>query len=70
MMDERGWGWTASEIRRAQLIEWIVPQSGDVFVPVRPFYEALPDQEANTFRWHTAISEILSAVPCSTLPLG
>lgn len=48
-MDERGWGWTASEIRRAQLIEWIVPQSGVEYVPVGPFYEGLPDQGANTF---------------------
>lgn len=47
-MDGRGWGWTASEIRRNRLVEWIVPQSGVEYVAVGPFYEALPDQGANT----------------------
>ena len=47
-MDGRGWGWTASEIRRNRLVEWIVPQSGVQYVEVGPFYEALPDQGANT----------------------
>jgi len=49
-MNERGWGWTASEIRQIQLIEWIVPQPTEHFVPVKPFYDDLPDQAANTFQ--------------------
>ena len=51
-MDERGWGWTASEIRHAQLIEWIVQRSRErpegQGIPVQPFYSALPDQSMNT----------------------
>jgi hypothetical protein len=45
-MDERGWGWTASRIRQAQLIEWLVQRSAEepdgVYVPLWPFYD-LPD---------------------------
>ena len=52
-MDERGWGWTASETRRAQLIDWIVQRSakepGGVYVPLDSFYRALPDQSMNTY---------------------
>lgn len=52
-MNERGWGWTASEIRQAQLIEWIVQRSEEepdgVYVPVDSFYGALPDQSMNTY---------------------
>jgi pyrimidine deaminase RibD-like protein len=51
-VDERGWCWTPSEIRRAQLIEWIVQQSAERpvagYVPVAPFYSAQPDQSTNT----------------------
>jgi hypothetical protein len=49
-MDARGWGWTPSEIRQAQLIEWIVPQTTEHYLPVKPFYDDLPDQSANTFQ--------------------
>jgi hypothetical protein len=48
-MEGRGWGWTMSRIRQAQLIEWLVPRSSsDFYVPVKPFYDAQPDQEAVT----------------------
>jgi hypothetical protein len=48
-MSKQGLGWTASEIRQAQLVEWIVPQQNAAnYVPVKPFYEALSDQSANT----------------------
>lgn len=53
-MDDRGWGWTASEIRLAQLVEWIVKQSAErpasEYIPVEPFYAALPDQSMNTYQ--------------------
>jgi hypothetical protein len=43
-MGERGWGWTASKIRRVRFIEWLVPQSTSaVFVAVKPFYDAQGD---------------------------
>ena len=45
-MDDRGWGWTTSEIRQIRLVEWIVPQSADTYVPVKPFYDEQADQEA------------------------
>jgi len=51
-MDQRGWGWTATEIRQTQLIEWVVQRSAELpagqYVPVEPFYSALPDQSQNT----------------------
>jgi hypothetical protein len=47
-MDERGWGWTISEIRQIQLVEWIVPQSASTYVPVKPFYDELADQDVLT----------------------
>ena len=48
-MEERGWGWTATEIRQAQFIEWLVPQSSSAtYVSVKPFYDAQPGQEALT----------------------
>ena len=47
-MNKQGLGWTASEIRQAQLVEWIVPQQNAAnYVPIKPFYDALPDQSAN-----------------------
>jgi hypothetical protein len=53
-VNERGWGWTASEIRQAQLIEWLTQQSAErhpaEYVPVEPFYSALPDQSMNTIQ--------------------
>jgi hypothetical protein len=50
-MDERGWGWTASEIRQVQLIQWLIAESAGqwtVYVPVKPFYDSLPDQAMNS----------------------
>jgi len=50
-VNERGWGWTASEIRRVQLLEWVaeesVPRPGE-YVEVKAFYDARPDQTENT----------------------
>lgn len=48
-MGERGWGWTAAQIRQARFIEWLVPQSQSAtYVPVKPFYDAQPDRDALT----------------------
>lgn len=48
-MGERGWGWTASKIRRVRFIEWLVPESTSAtFVPVKPFYDAQSDPGAFT----------------------
>ena len=48
-MGERGWGWTASKIRRVRFIEWLVPLStSTMFVPVKPFYDAQHDPGALT----------------------
>jgi predicted RNA methylase len=50
-MQDRGWGWTASRIRQARLIEWLAPQSSSAtYVSVKPFYDAQPDQEAVTIQ--------------------
>jgi len=47
-MNTDGLGWTTSAIRQAQLIEWIIPkQDAPTYVPVKSFYDALPDQRAN-----------------------
>lgn len=47
-MNTDGLGWTASQIRQALLLEWIIPQqTASNYVPVRPFYDALADQSAN-----------------------
>jgi hypothetical protein len=47
-MVERGWGWTASQIRQIKLIEWVIKRSSglprDQYLLVEPFYRALPDQ--------------------------
>ena len=52
-MDGRGWGWSAAEARRAQLITWLARRSAEepdgVMIAVEPFYNALPDQSANTY---------------------
>jgi hypothetical protein len=49
IMEDRGWGWTASKIRQVRLVEWLVPQSSSMaYVPVKPFYDAEPDQGALT----------------------
>lgn len=50
-MEERGWGWTASRIRQIRFVEWLVPQSTlTTYVPVKPFYDAQPDQDALTIQ--------------------
>lgn len=53
-VDERGWRWTASQIRQARLIEWIgercAERPASEYVPVEPFYSALPDQSMNTYQ--------------------
>jgi hypothetical protein len=50
-MAERGWGWTASQVRQTQLVESLVSDVDDKDsvaswdIPVEPFYRALfPDQ--------------------------
>jgi hypothetical protein len=48
-MNERGWGWLDSEIRQIQLLEWIVPQSANTYVPIKPFYDGLGDRGDLTF---------------------
>lgn len=49
-MNERGWDWTASEIRRVQLLEWVadepVEHPGE-YAEVKAFYDARPDQNEN-----------------------
>jgi hypothetical protein len=63
-MTERGWGWNATEVRQAQLVEWLVSQqAGDGpgagrDYPVDSFYDALPDQSANGFE--TALGDLES----------
>ena len=48
-MEERGWGWTATQIRQARFIEWLVPQSSSAtYVSVKPFYDAQPDRHTLT----------------------
>ena len=48
-MEERGWGWTATQIRQAQFIEWLAPRSSSAtYVLVKPFYDAQPGQQALT----------------------
>jgi hypothetical protein len=48
-MGDRGWGWTATQIRQARFIEWLAPQSSSAtYVPVKPFYDAQPDKDALT----------------------
>ncbi len=49
-MNERGWGWIASEIRRVQLLEWIAQESvehPERYVEVKAFYDGRPDQSEN-----------------------
>jgi hypothetical protein len=49
-MSARGWGWTSSDIRRVQLLEWIAKQSTEhpeLYVDVKDFYDARPDQSEN-----------------------
>ena len=49
-MNERGWSWTASEIRRVQLLEWVAEESAEHperYVEVKAFYDVRPDQSEN-----------------------
>lgn len=50
-MSERGWGWTASEIRQTRLLEWVVKEAANapaaVYVSVGGFYRGLPEQPGN-----------------------
>lgn len=48
-MNKRGWGWLESEIRQIQLLEWMVPQSANTYVPIKPFYDGLGDRGDLTF---------------------
>jgi hypothetical protein len=49
-VNERGWGWSASEIRRVQLLERVadepVEHPGE-YAEVKAFYDARPDQNEN-----------------------
>jgi hypothetical protein len=48
-MEERGWGWTATQIRQARFIEWLAPQSSSAtYVSVKPFYDAQLDNDELT----------------------
>lgn len=49
-MNERGWGWTASEIRRVQLLEWIAAEYAKhpaEASEVKAFYDTRSDQTEN-----------------------
>lgn len=51
-MNERGWGWTASEIRRVHLLEWIAEASvghPERYINVKAFYDGRSDQSKNDF---------------------
>ena len=51
-MNERGWGWTASEIRRVQLLEWIADEAVDRsggYIEAKAFYNGWADQSENDF---------------------
>jgi len=56
MMNDRGWGWSQTEIRLAQLIEWIGQQPADQTVSVVEFYAGLADQDMN--KWDVAHSDL------------
>jgi hypothetical protein len=55
-MNERGWGWSASEIRQMRLAEWLAGQQAGGYLSVTEFYDALPDQAMNT--WDVAHSDL------------
>lgn len=46
-MNERGWGWSPSQIRQAQLIEWLAQRPAGERVTATGFYEVLEEQGAN-----------------------
>jgi hypothetical protein len=70
-MDKLGLGWSASETRRARLVEWVVPQQNVAeYVAVKPFYDALPDQGANTDEIARADVEYLERHGLLDLALG
>jgi hypothetical protein len=55
-MDRRGWGWSASEIRRAHLAEWLAQQETEGYCYVTEFYDSLEDQRMNT--WEMAHGDL------------
>lgn len=55
-MNERGWGWTPSELRQIHLAEWIAQQPAVQYISVVEFYDSLPDQSMNT--WDAAHSDL------------
>jgi hypothetical protein len=55
-MDRRGWGWSASEIRQARLVEWLAQQTTEGFCSVTEFYDSLEDQRMNT--WDVAYGDL------------
>lgn len=71
-VDDRGWGWPASETRRAQLVEWIVSRSAgqpdNSYLYISEFYDALPDQDMNTYV--IALSDANDLEDRSLLELG
>jgi hypothetical protein len=49
-MNDRGWGWIASEIRRVKLLEWIADESAkypEQSAKIKVFYDARTDQSEN-----------------------
>jgi len=55
-MDERGWGWTASQLRQTWLVEWMTKAAATapaVYVSVEQFYRELHEQPAtlNQLAW-------------------
>jgi hypothetical protein len=51
-VNERGWGWTASEIRRIQLLAWIAEQSArhpERYANIKAFYDARLGLGGNVF---------------------
>jgi hypothetical protein len=47
-MNDRGWGWNASQVRQARLAEYLAQQPADGFYSIKEFYGGLEDHDANT----------------------
>lgn len=71
-MKAEGLGWTRSEIRQAQLLEWIIPQQNSSnYVGVKAFYDnALADQDADPVETAWADLQHLGAEHLLDLALG
>jgi hypothetical protein len=67
-MDRRGWGWSISEIRRAQLAEWLAQQRTEGFFNVTEFYDSLADQRMNT--WEVAHGDLKAFEKLSLINLA